>query len=91
MKILLKHLYENVNINELVAEYNIPASTIFTWETHADKYLKEGGHLNQKRKTMYASPYKDVKLVLFYWLKEMRSRDVPPPLTKETLRAKADR
>ena len=29
-EILQKHLYENVKINELVADYNIPASTIST-------------------------------------------------------------
>ena len=36
------------------------------------------------------SPYKDVELALLYWLKEMRSRDIPPPpLSKEILWAKA--
>ena len=60
-------------------------------EKHAEKYFKVGGHLNQERKRMYASPYKDVKLALLYWLKEMKSRDVPLPLTKEILEAKANR
>ena len=58
---------------------------------HADKYLQKAGQISGKRKQNITSPYKDVKLALLHWLKGKRSRDVPPPLTKEILRAKANR
>ena len=89
-EILQKHLYESIKSNELVVEHNIPASTISTWKTCRQKLKSMWPMDNKKRKRMYASPYKDVKLALLYWLKEMRSRDVPPPLTKEILRTKAN-
>ena len=39
-----------VKIIELATEYNIPANTITTWKKHADKILKDAGHLSNKRK-----------------------------------------
>ena len=39
-KILQKHLYENMKINELVVEYNIPAGTISTWKKISRQILK---------------------------------------------------
>ena len=46
-------------------------------EKNADKSLEEAGQISRKQNV--TSPYKDVKIALLYWLKEMRSRDVPPP------------
>ena len=75
----------------MAAEYDTPANTITTLKKHTDKYLKEGGQISSKRKQNITYLYKDVKLALLYWLKEMRSRDVTPPLMKEILQAKANR
>ena len=75
----------------MAAKYDIPANTISTWKKNADKYFKDAGKISNKRKWNITSPYKDVELALLYWLKGMRSRDVPLPLTKEILRSKANR
>ena len=86
-----KHLYDKVKIIELATEYNIPANAITTCKKHADKILKDVGHLSNKRKKNKISLYRDVKLALLYWLKEMWLTDVPPPLTKEIIWSKANR
>ena len=39
---------------------------------------------------MCHSKYKDIELALLYWIKDMRSRDQPPPLSKGILKAKAE-
>ena len=39
---------------------------------------------------MRLSEYKDVELALLYWIKDMRSRDHRPPLSKGILKAKAE-
>ena len=39
-------LYDKVRIIELAIEYKIPANTISTWKKHADKILKDIGHLS---------------------------------------------
>ena len=80
-----------MKVNDLAGEYDTSANTISTWKKHTDKYVKEAGQISSKRKQNITSPYKDVELALLYWLKEMGSRDVPPPFTNEILRAKANR
>ena len=89
--LLRRHIYDKEKINDLAQEFGIPANTISTWKKHADKIFKEAGSGQQKRKRMRLSPYKDIELALLYWLKDMRSRDVPPPLDGTTLRVKAER
>ena len=44
----------------------------------------------KKRIRMHHSKYKDVELALLYWIKDMQSRDHPPPLSKGILKAKAE-
>ena len=60
--------------------HDTPANTITTLKKkHTDKYLKEAGQISSKWKQNITYLYKDVKLALLYWLKEMRSRGVNTP------------
>ena len=90
-EILHNDLYDKVKIIKLATEYNIPANTVTTWKKHADKFLKDVCKLSNERKLNKISPDRDVKLALLYWSKEMQSRDVPSPLTKEIFWSKANR
>ena len=49
-EIFQKHLYQKIKVNDLAAEYDIAANTIFTWKKHADIYLKEAGQISSKRR-----------------------------------------
>lgn len=90
-KVLRLHLYEHQKINALAEQFDLPQNTISTWKKQADKLFKEAGSSTPKRKRIRLSPYKDIELALLYWLKDMRSRDVPPPLSFATLRVRAER
>ena len=57
---------------------------------NSDKILADSVKAGKKRKRMRLSKYKDVELALLYWIKDMRSRDHPPPLSKGILKAKAE-
>ena len=54
------------------------------------KILTDTVKAGKKRIRMHHSKYKDVELALLYWIKDMRSRDHPPPLSKGILKAKAE-
>ena len=60
-EILWKHLYQKIKVNDLAAEYDVPANTVSTWKKHTDKYLKEAGQMSSKGKRNITSPYKDIK------------------------------
>ena len=57
---------------------------------NSDKILADSVKACKKRIRMRLSKYKDVELALLYWIKDMQSRDHPPPLSKGILKAKAE-
>ena len=89
--ILKRHMYDKEKICALAKEFNIPTNTISTWKKHADKIMKQATESPSTRKRVRPSPFKDVELGLLYWLKEMRSKEVPPPLSAAILAGKAER
>lgn len=89
--ILKRHLYNKEKVVALAKEFDIPANTISTWKKQADKLLKEVSDCAPKRKRMRTSPFKDIELAMLYWLKEMRSKPIPPPISSSILNGKAER
>ena len=89
--ILRRHLYKKEKINDLAKEFDIPQNTISTWKKQADKIFKDAADSTPNRKRMRVSPYRDIELGLLYWLKDMRSKEVPPPLDGQTLMTKAEK
>ena len=89
-EILRRILYDKVWLQDICEEFDLPASTVCTWKKNSDKILADSVKAGKKRKRMHLSKYKDVELALLYWIKDMRSRDHPPPLSKGILKAKAE-
>ena len=54
------------------------------------KILADSVKAGKKRIRIRHSKYKDIRLALLYWIKDMRSRDHPLPLFKGILKAKAE-
>ena len=89
-EILRRILYDKVWLQDICDEFDLPASTVYTWKKNFDKILADSVKAGKKRIRMCRSKYKDVELALLYWIKDMRSRDHPPPLSKGILKAKAE-
>ena len=89
-EILRRILYDKVRLQDTCDEFDLPASTVCTWKKNSDKILADSVKAGKKRIRMHLSKYKDVELALLYWIKDMRSRDHPPPLSKGILKAKAE-
>ena len=89
-EILRRILYDKVRLQVICDEFDLPASTVCTWKKNSDKILTDSVKAGKKRIRMHLSKYKDVELALLYWIKDMRSRDHPPPLSKGILKAKAE-
>ena len=89
--ILRRAIYNKERIIDLAKEFNIPHNTISTWKKQSDKIFKDASKSSKKRKYIHLSKYKDIELALLYWLKDMRSREIPPPLDGNILIAKAER
>ena len=60
-------------------------------EKNASKILDRVGKPSYNQVCLRGSKYQDVELALLYWLKDMRSKDVPPPITLTLLRGKAEK
>ena len=90
-QILRRALYNKEKVIDLSKEFNIPHNTISSWKKQADKIFKDAQASTKKRKYMRLSKYKDVELGLLYWLKDMRSREIPPPLDGHILMTKAEK
>ena len=89
-EILRRILYDKVGLQDICDEFDLPASTVCTWKKNSDKILTDSVKVGKKRIRMHHSKYKDVELALLYWIKDVQSRDHPPPLSKGTLKAKAE-
>ena len=89
-EILYRILYEKVWLQDICDEFDLPASTFCTWKKNSDKILTDSVKVSKKRIRMRHSKYKDIKLALLYWIKDMRSRDHPPPLSKGILKVKSE-
>ena len=89
-EILCRILYDKVWLQDICDEFDLPASTVCTWKKNSDKILADSVKAGKKKIRMHHSKYKDIKLALLYWIKDMRSRDHPPPLSKGILKAKAE-
>ena len=89
-EILCRILYDKVQLQDICDEFDLPASTVCTWKKNSDKILADSVKASKKRIRMRLSKYKDVELALLYWIKDMRSRDHPLPLSKGIFKAKAE-
>ena len=89
-EILPRILYDKVWLQDICDEFDLPASTVCTWKKNSDEILTDSVKAGKKRIRMHHSKYKDIELALLYWIKDMRSRDHPPPLSKGILKAKAE-
>ena len=58
---------------------------------NASKILDSVGKPSYNQVRLRGSKYQDVELALLYWLKDMRSKDVPPPFTLTLLRGKTEK
>ena len=58
---------------------------------NASKILDSVGKPSYNQVRLQGSKYQDVELALLYWLKDMRSKDVLPPITLTLLRGKAEK
>ena len=83
-------MYDKVQLQDICDEFDLPASTVCTWKKNSDKILTDSVKAGKKRIRMRHSKYKDVELALLYWIKDMQSRDHPPPLSNGILKAKAE-
>ena len=88
---LRRHLYCGETITQLTKSFNVSTSTVATWKKNASKILDSVGKPSYNQVRLRGSKYQDVELALLYWLKDMRSKDVPPPITLTLLRAKAEK
>ena len=88
---LRRHLYCGETITQLAKSFNVSTSTVTTWKKNASKILDSVGKLSYNQVRLHGSRYQDVELALLYRLKDMRSKDVPPPITLTLLRGKAEK
>ena len=89
-EILWRILYDKVHLQDICDEFDLPARTVCTWKKNSDKILTDSVKAGKKRIRMCHYKYKDVELALLYWIKDIRSRDHPPPLFKGILKAKSE-
>ena len=89
-EILCRILHDKIQLQDICDEFDLPASTVCTWKKNSYKILTDSVKAGKKRIRMRHSKYKDVELALLYWIKDMRSRDHPPPLSKGIAKAKAE-
>ena len=87
---ILHRIHDKVQLQDICDELDLPASTVCTWKKNSDKILTDSVKAGKKRIRMCHSKYKDIELALLYWIKDMRSRDHPLPLSKGILKAKAE-
>ena len=88
---LRRHLYCGETITQLAKTFNVSTSTVATWKKNSSKILDSVGKPSYNQVRLRGSKYQDVELALLYWLKDMRSKDVPPPITLTLLRGKAEK
>lgn len=89
--ILRRHIDGGEKINALANETGIPQNTISTWKQSHNKIFTEvAKSVQPTRKRVRLSDYPDVEKALLYWIRDMRSKDNPPPLSGETVCAKAE-
>ena len=81
-------LYDKVWLQDICDEFDLPASTVYTWKKNSD--ITDSVKAGKKRIRMHHSKYKDIELALLYLIKDMRSRDHPPPLSKGILKPKPE-
>ena len=89
-EILHRILCDKVWFQDICDEFDLPASTVCAWKKNSDKILTDSVKAGKKGIRMCHSKYKDIELALLYWVKDMRSRDHSPPLSKGILKAKAE-
>ena len=88
---LRRHLYCGETITQLAKCFNVSTSTVATWKKNASKILDSVGKPSYNLVRLRGSKYQDVELALLYWVKDMRSKDVQPPITLTLLRGKAEK
>ena len=88
---LRRHLYCGETNTQLAKCFNVSTSTVATWKKNASKILDSVGKPSYNQVCLQESKYQDVELALLCWLKDMRSKDVPPPITLTLLRGKAEK
>ena len=78
-----------MKVVEVAREYGLPNTTVSTWKKQGDKIIQDAGKSTPKRKKLRQSLHIEVEQSLILWLREMRSLDVPPPITYMMLCLKA--
>ena len=84
-------MYCGETITQLAKSFNVSTSTVATWKKNATKILESVGKPSYNQVRLRGLKYQDVELALLYWLKDMRAKDVPPPITLTLLRGKAEK
>lgn len=91
-EILKRHFDDNEKVTTLSKKYGIPQNTISGWKSQKDKIFTElSRSIQPQRKRIRLSRYPDVEKALLVWIKDMRSRDTPPPLDSQMILEKAER
>ena len=80
----------SMKVAEVAREYGLPCTTVSTWKKQSEKIIQDAGKSTPKRKRLRRSPHIEVEQSLILWLREMRSLDVPPPITYMMLHLKAE-
>lgn len=89
---VLRRLDANESATKLCKIYGLAPSTISTWKKRKADILDEVLKCVQPdRKRIRLSKYNDIQKALLYWLKDMRSRDHPPPIDLKSLMRQAER
>ena len=79
-----------MKVAEVAREYGLPRTTVSTWKKQSDKIIRDAGKSTPKRNRLRQSPHIEVERSLILWLREMRSLDIPPPITYMMLHLKAE-
>lgn len=83
---------ESESGTKLCKEYDLAPSTISTWKRQKEKILAEVNlSVQPTRKRIRLSRVPEVEKALLFWLKDMRSRDNPPPISRKLFMRQADR
>lgn len=89
---VLRRLDNKEPATKLSKLYGLAPSTISTWKKRKAEIFDEvQRNVQPNRKRIRTSKYHDIERALLYWLKDMRSRDHPPPIDSKAMMRQAER
>lgn len=78
--------------HKLCKLYDLAPSTLSTWKKNRSAIMAEVNQsMEPDRKRIRHSKYNDIEKAMLYWLKDMSSRPVPPPLDMKAMLRQAER